>query len=298
MTEVALCVPVFSRRDKLRKTLDSAEDIGISNVYVADDGEKTSTAPVYKNDYSFELTVFDLEYDAGVGYKRNELVEVTNEPYLLFIDSDMEVPESYKILKHQLDSKPTFGAVTPMYIENGRLSTVATDFHEENNVLYCDIQNAKLIEEVDGYPFVQFDYLPNVGLFRRECLEDYCWDPEYTIQREHVDFYVGHWRETNWNFALSPSVYVRHYPGGGDDYLSERHSSSKVNASKAYFRKKWGYKSVEKQVDRWIDTYDPVVQDFPSPDSHKRLFSVFNHNGIIAGTKYACWLGLRKLGLK
>ena len=288
MPDIAVCVPMFMRSSKLRTLLASAEHVGIEKVYVADDGEMTDAKEaIYATDYEFELEVFDLEYDAGVGHKRNVLGSEPAEPYLLFVDSDMQVPPNYETLHRQLESRPELGGVTPMYLEEGRISTVATDLYEEDGRLYRDIWERKEIESVADAPLVEFDFLPNVGLFRKRALDDYNWDSEYTIMREHLDFYVGHWKRTDWTFGLCPQVLIPHTPGGSDEYVSHRRSETKFQRSDEYFRDKWNYVEVVRGADRWVDTYDPDLGDFPPGHPIERFRTVYENGGAIEAAKYA-----------
>jgi hypothetical protein len=137
----------------------------------------------------------------------------------------------------------------------GRVFQSAKDLKEEGNVLVrsADIKE-KTIEIVAGHPFVEFQFIPNAAMFRTACLEDYCWDPNYVISREHVDFYVGHWKQTDWRFGVCPGVTFCHYPGGDSTYESNRHSTEKRDRSRAYFSEKWGYETVRTDRSFWFDT--------------------------------------------
>ncbi|MGQ3412325.1 glycosyltransferase family 2 protein [Natrinema sp. LN54] len=259
MTDTAVCIPVFTRVKKVSDLFNSVEREGLEKVYIADDGEMTDEKrDLYSRDFDFELEVFDLEYDAGVGEKRRILAERPDEDYLLFVDSDMEVPSNYELLERQLEARPDIGFLGGMYLEKDRLYTVASDLFIEDNVLYRDIREVKEMETVAGSPLVEFDFLPQVGLLRKECAEDYNWDGEYTIMREHIDFFVGHWEHTDWTIALSPSVFFPHYPGGDQEFMSNRHSERKFEESDEYFCEKWGVKEFKKGNALWVDTYQPI----------------------------------------
>jgi len=277
VTDIAVCIPVFTRVDKLSNLLDSIEKEGIKKVYIADDGKLTEKKEeLYSQTFEFDLTVFDLEYDAGVGKKRQILAMRPKENYLLFVDSDMEVPQNYAVLKKQLEERPNTGFIAGMYMETDRIYTVASDLYLENDVLYRDIREKKEIEWVAGFPLVEFDFLPQVGMLRKECAEDYNWDGEYTIMREHIDFFVGHWKHTDWKMAQCPNVFFPHYPGGNQKYMSERHSDRKYKNSDDHFCDKWGIKKFEKKNALWIDTYQPTSQK-SKLDS---LFDKYNNDGL------------------
>lgn len=285
---IAVTVPVFSRVGKLESLFRSVETFGIEDVYVADDGEKTDAKEeLYSTDWDFSLTVIDLPYDAGVGKKREVLSTRPDEEYLLFLDSDMEVPHNYELLYEQLEERPDSGGVCGMYLEPGRISTVSSDFYEEDGTLYRGVRTRKEIETVAGAPYVEFDFHPQVGLFRRECFEDYTWDDFYTIMREHIDFFLGHWKQTDWTFGLCPEVLIPHYPGGSANYRSHRESEEKFERSDRYFCEKWGYDEMVIENDRWIDTYDAETRSFHLSSDFDRFRIRTREQGAVDGLRFA-----------
>lgn len=241
---VAMGVKVFTRTEKLKNLLGSVDPADIDHVYVADDGDADQRQHLYKRDWPFELTVIDLEYDAGLGYGRERIVEEMTEDYLLIVDSDHVLPHNLDCLRRQLEALPEFGGVSGLLLEYGRLTGMTHDLFEEGNVLVRDVKYDKRVVEAAELPVVPFDFLPNVCLFRRECLEDRGWDPEYVIAMEHLDFYVGHWLETDWRFGVSPSVQFLHDPRSDATYQRNRGDPSKRMRSKEYFLEKWGYRQI------------------------------------------------------
>ena len=80
MPEIALGTKVFSRAKRLGKLLNSVSETPIDTVYVADDGEPSrDKKALYEANYEFNLEVLDLEYDAGLGYGRNRIVEASED---------------------------------------------------------------------------------------------------------------------------------------------------------------------------------------------------------------------------
>lgn len=241
--EVALGTKLFSREKKLQKLLDSVPESIISTVYVADDGNEDDR-PLFDKEYLFDLVVLNLEYDAGLGAGRKAIVDACDEDYLLIVDTDHEVPENVDALVDILNERPEYGGVSGIVNENGDKSTLLHDFEEHGDVLLRTISGDKEEQTAAGRNFIEFDFLPNAAMFRMECLEDYCWDPFYVIEREHIDFYVGHWRETDWKFACCFEVEFPHHPGGSSSYLKNRSSIGKYLRSNNYFLDKWGYSTV------------------------------------------------------
>ncbi|MFC7076772.1 glycosyltransferase family 2 protein [Haloarcula halophila] len=259
MGEIALGVTVFKRIEKLETLLASVDHDTISHVYVADDGEMTDRkCEVYHREYEFPLTVFDLPFDAGLGAGRNRIVEAFDEEYFLLVDSDMEVPHNVDLLREQIAQRPSVGGICGMFLENDRFYTPCSDLFVESNTVVKDIRERKRIESVAGAPFVEFDFVANAALFRRECLEAYAWDPEYVIGREHIDFYFGHYRETDWRFGLCPEVQFPHHPGGTQTYEAHRFDADKYDEAERYFLDKWNLDGFVSNKTTWVDTHDPV----------------------------------------
>lgn len=241
---IALGVKVFYRTKKMENLLESIRDHPIDTVYVADDGHTEERQHLYERQYPFELVVLDLEYDAGAGYGRSRIVDEMHEDYLLLVDSDHRVVDIEPLVEI-LEARDDLGcAASLLYKENGQIQGNAHDFYEEDGALVRDIREEKPLQTVAGYPFVEFDFVPGVGLFRREALEEYSWDPEYVIGKDHLDLYVGHWHRTDWKFGVYPGICLIHDPGGSGDYLSFRLDTRKTWHGKRYFLNKWGYNQI------------------------------------------------------
>lgn len=301
MSEIAVGVVMFQRTSKLEKLLESCDELGIETVYVADNGKVDDRKEtLYDREFSFDLTVFNLEFNAGVGECRRVLSERPNEEYMLFLDSDMQVPPNYQTLVDQLDRRPSIGGISGSLLELGehRIRAPASDLFEDGDTLHKDIRENKEIELVAGSPLVTFDFVAQVGLFRRECITDYTWDDFYKIQREHIDFFVGHLRNTSWEFALNPGVYFPHFPGGDEEYVSHRQSDSKIENSHSYFMDKWGYEEVSYNTDVWLDTYNAEKGRLGGPSAVEKLKQKFSDQGTLNASKYAANFTLEKIGLK
>lgn len=250
--EIAVGVKVFSRTEKLSNLLKSVGEQDIQTVYIADDGEMTDEkARIYERDYPFDLRVFDLPYDAGLGAGRAHIVDHLSEDYLLIVDSDHELLSDVSRLRDQLEQNDSIGGIGGLLYENQRITGHCHDLFENGDLLVRDVKQKKPVQNVAGHPFISFDFIPNVALFRRECLEEYCWDSEYVIGKEHLDFYVGHLKGTTWEFGVCPTVLFGHYPGGDTTYVENRESYRKLMKSREYFLEKWGYDDIVLGFTEW-----------------------------------------------
>lgn len=263
--QIALGTKLFSRETKLYQLLRSVPEDVISTVYIADDGEKDHR-DIYDLEYPFTLQVINMEYDAGLGAGRKAIVDACDEDYLLIVDTDHEVPDNVGLLADILEEHPEYGGVSGIVTENGETNTLLHDLYEEDDVLIRDIRDQKNEQTIAGASVVEFDFLPNAALFRMECLNDYSWDPFYVIEREHIDFYIGHWRETDWKFACCFDVEFLHHPGGSSSYLQNRESRQKHLRSTDYFLEKWGYSTII-GVDDWMGMMggDKPLHPLPTP---------------------------------
>jgi len=273
MSRLALGVVVLNRVDKLANLLQSARSTPIDKVYVADNGRDSAEKDnLYATEFPFELEVLDLEYDVGLGYCRNEIVDRLDEELLMVADSDHAIIGDIDALVSVLEERPGLGGVAGSLVEpeRGRIWQSAKDFREADGKLYrAPHFEDKEIETVAGTHFVAFDFVPYPTLYRRECVTDYTWDPEYPLGRAHVDFYVGHWKQTDWEFGICPSVHFEHYPGGDVNYSSHRQDSDKYRRAKEHFRQKWGYDAVEMERTHWFDS---AVDDRTLVDKAYQLY--------------------------
>jgi hypothetical protein len=256
MSEIAVGATVFQRENKVANLLESINtNSPITKVYLGDNGKITERKQeIYSKDYEFELEVLDLEFDSGLGHSRRKIVEQSEEPYLLIVDSDVEIPNNVSDLYTLLNHRPELGGVGGVLIESDQIRSDCHDLFEDGPLLIKDIRESKQVQEVADLPLVEFDQIQNVALYRRECLEDYCWDSSYTIGWEHTDFFVGHKKRTEWSFAVCPEVMFRHYPGGDTAYLSKRQNNERIRQTKKYFLEKWGYEQVLIGQVNWLQT--------------------------------------------
>ncbi|MFB6121131.1 MAG: glycosyltransferase family 2 protein, partial [Halobacteriaceae archaeon] len=267
--ELTVGTKLFTRETKLKQLLQSIPET-VDRVIVADDGPvNAADRDVFNlvND-RLDLTVLNLEADAGLGAGRQAILEECGSDYLCIVDTDMEVPTNVTTLVDILDATPSLGGLSGFLRESGELTGLFHDLYEtaDGDLLIRDVREEKERVSTAGGDYVPFNFVPNAAVFRTECLRDYGWDTEYVIGREHLDFYLGHWKQTEWKFGVCPDVAFPHYPGGSTSYMDDRRSSLKLRASRAYFREKWGYHSVI-GVDDWLGRMkgDRPLHPLPTP---------------------------------
>ncbi|AIF70359.1 hypothetical protein PAP_09925 [Palaeococcus pacificus DY20341] len=245
LNDISVIIKTFNRPDKLESVLGSLVGKGFGEIIVADDGEQNPLKDfIYKKfENSLPLKVLKLPYDSGLAFGRNEAVRASKSKYLLVIDDDMTV-NNVEVLKRVLEREKHLGGVAGCLIEKGRYRCFACNLRIKDRYLikYDPPLKPKFSEDV-GY--LEFDLVPNAILVRRKVLNDYSWDPTYKIGFEHLDFYLAHKRLGRWRFAIVPSVFFFHFPGGGREYLSMyRFNKKRISQSKQYFLRKWNLKGV------------------------------------------------------
>lgn len=251
LDDVAIGLTSFLRREKvetcLRSIIENPHEF--SRVIVADNGgigpEKRRVYERFRK--RAPLEVLDLDDERGTGASRNAIVEELDEPYLLLVDDDMTVPSSVETLRRILDARPDLGGVAGIHYQGGILRAWAHDlFLEETaagSVLVSDrrADKSSIVDTPYGEKRIfEYEFIPNCVMFRRECLEDSRWDPEFKMAKEHVDFYLDHKLNSDWSFALTEEAVFPHYPGGSDEYDNARWDDEVHRESMQYLFDKWG----------------------------------------------------------
>jgi len=262
LSDVTVGIKTFYRTEKLKNALESLIELGVKEVIVADDGPEDDKKEEIYNEMSKQLplNVLKLPYDSGLAYGRNRIVENTRTPYLFIMDDDMEVLDrnSLIFMKQILKNNKKLGGVGGLLIENGRIRSGAHNLENRKGYVVRDVPRAINVESANGIPFIEFDQILNVALFRVKCFDDYSWDDYYKINFEHLDFYWGHKQLGKWKFAITPVAFFKHNPGGNKTYKKFRFSRERYKRSKEYFLKKWNLKGVINiQMDFLHQNYSP-----------------------------------------
>ncbi|WP_229120233.1 glycosyltransferase family 2 protein [Halapricum desulfuricans] len=241
-----LGVPVFSRYNKLERLLRQSEKHnGINKVIVGDNGKKNSSDPFYSG-WDITIEVVDLEHGVGVSAARNSIFKRADER-LLLIDSDILLPPNINRLHRVLDEDETLGGVSGMIVEpeTGKSFLTGANFKELDNKLIKKALRSPKIDLVNGVAIYRADYISLPGLYRTSIIEDQSWDEEYNIHREHLDFFISHWKESEWEFATTPEVVFHHYPSMNTGYAKNiRRNEESIMSDNLYFLDKWEYESL------------------------------------------------------
>lgn len=234
----------FLRPHALERTLAGLMPFAFHSIVVADDGTiDERKGRLYEEasermESAFKL--LRLPFDTGLSAGRNAIVEMAETEYLLMLDDDQEVPANLMDLAEVLETDQEIGGVSCMWREYGRYRCTATDLIDEDDFIIRDAQRRNFMTTNTGVSYAYFDLVPNSTLFRRECLVDQNWDPEYRIGYEHLDFFLAHKRLGRWRFAVAPAAVIEHFPARSGEYSNAfRHNRDRLMYSQRYFFRKW-----------------------------------------------------------
>lgn len=255
-----LCVPVLQRTEDLHRLFLSVPE-WVDTVHVADNGPaEADRTHVYGGEYPFELDVIDLPFDVGIGRSRRAAAAASDAEYVVVCDNDMELPGNLETLVEILEADPSLGGVGGILDEHGSLRSGCCNLHDTTwwrggTALVQTINDPPTTEWVAGHPIARFDKLANAMVVRQRCIADYSWD-DSMVDREHLDWFVAHWQETDWEFAVCPEVVFRHHTGGPETYEQQyRHGNTeRQERTLVEFCEKWGYDRVVTGDTRWFGT--------------------------------------------
>lgn len=271
-SSTAVGVPVFKRTEALRRCLNSVPDAVVDRVIIADNGRSENREQLYNRDWAFELTVLELEYNSGIGACRAAIADELAEDYLIVVDNDMILPSASELIQLQtaVEYDSLLGGVSGILAERNRIRSGCSNLHEEtslfgNVLLVHSIRDDVEIERIKPTLHIaRFDKLTNAAILRQDCIEDYSWDRRYPMG-EHLDFYLGHYHRTDWEFAVCPTVVFDHQKGRYPTYREEiRGSGTHYNRMQSTVKqlnsKKWGYERiVYGSRPDWIDTSESSI---------------------------------------
>lgn len=244
---VALCVNTYDRPDRLQQLLESAANVGIDLVCVADGGPTTAAKrEVYERAYgsAYAFDVITLRGNTGLGAGRRAAYEAVAPfaDWIVAADDDHVLTDGLWLLIEQLEADETLGGLAGDIVEpeNGLRWQSAKDFRDTDEAILRTAAVDKQPRAVAGGVIYPFDFIPYPAVYRGDALADYAWDDGYPLGRCHADLYVGHWRRTDWQFGINPDVTFRHYPG--DDSISATRDDREeaMDAARQRFREKWG----------------------------------------------------------
>jgi len=276
---IGVGVPVFSRTRALEQFLESVPEY-VETVYVADNGETEDRHDLYDREWPWTLELLDLPYDVGIGRCRNEIATAVEEPYLWVGDCDMVIQRDgdLRALRRLLDVHIDLGAVSGWLREGDTIRSGARNLLEREGVVYKTVPDTPEVT-ADPLPFARFDMIPQCGLWRTEIFEDYTYDADI-YNSEHIDFFYGHKRLGEWQFASTPAVVVDHQRNIDPEYRKDRGQN---HIDFPTMNEKWGFHDVQiGQRPDWVTTRER--------SRFERGFDIFRES-----TPPAVWVPVRRV---
>lgn len=235
MSNIAIGVPIYMRETALKILLESVPEY-VATVYVADNGQDQERE-LYEQDWPFRLEVLHLDHDCGIGRCREAIANAVDEAYLWMGDCDMEFTNDNDLrrLRSLLAQHDDLGAVAGWLIEDNVVRSGARDLEVYRNSVIKTCEEPEL--EGSSIPFARFDFIPQAALFRTEVFDDYCWDGDVR-STEHVDFMLGHKYLSEWDFASTPTVMIKHNRDINEEYRKSKRGGNHLDRD--ILEEKWG----------------------------------------------------------
>jgi glycosyltransferase involved in cell wall biosynthesis len=243
-------IKTFYRTEKLKKTLDALLNKGFYEVIVADDSKIESEKEAFYNTYKdlLPLNVLKLPFDTGLSYGRNRIVETCKTEYLLMLDDDQVIPENIHLLLFALQGNEKLGGISCYWWEDEKFVCKATNIFKTKNYIIKDIGEIPVLKSTKSIDYYLCDFIPNSTLYRMDCFQSILWEEKIKIGSEHIDFYLNHKLNSDWQFAVTPDVIIKHYPNRASStkgvYLKFRHQQDRLIQSKKILFDKWKVKGL------------------------------------------------------
>lgn len=242
---VTVCIPHVSREKLLRMCIKSIlENVGLPyRIIILQDGKR----PLSFIDEKIQVIYTGSEI-TGLAFKRKKFAELVETKYLFALDNDILVrPKSLETQVEALERNQELAAVSGIAIRKGKYPYFpgVSDFKiigkfiiKKNYSLF----NVLASEE----PLFEADFIPiGYTTFRMEALKDILFDPEYEIGYEHLDIFLQLYL-TGWKCALHrKSIFEDVGYKSPREYLRQRFSSTRIQASRRHFIRKWGYYPID-----------------------------------------------------
>lgn len=217
--KIDVIIKTFERPQCLeRLVLSIAKHYPTAHIIIGDDSKRFDVG-FYKNLYDKAFAAglivkpiaYNLGYDKGLSYGRNELVRRSDADYILLLDDDFVFTEqtNIELFEHVLNSDPSVGVVGGMLLDStsGKELHFEGIFEKKGKTLRHKADGDKWQGDVVQYKYTGF--VLNFALFRRRLFNEVMWDEAIKIQGEHTDFYLR-LAQTAWRVAYTPDVKALH----------------------------------------------------------------------------------------
>ena len=160
---IDIIIPAYNARKTIEKTLCSIAlqvNKDMLNVYIINDGGDDYKHICNKFKDKLNIKELTLDKNKGPGYARNYGISNSNSKYILFMDSDDILYDSYSVknLYEKIDNNNLDIVLSPMYDEN-----------EFNNYIYYNVNLYNLHGKIFRRSFILDN---NIKFLNTKCNED------------------------------------------------------------------------------------------------------------------------------
>jgi len=212
-------------------------------MYIAEQGifDKNKD-DLYKKLTAAGHKIIYVGFDAGLSVCRNKLVDLVEEPYVFYCDSDNQFIDNTKIelLEDILKEDKELGLVSCFEYNNDNVNHYEINLEwKDNYITYLDIPLEILNTNNDIF---YCDMTMNVGLFRTDVFKDVRWDSRMKLA-EHLDFFLSLKYKSSWKVACAKHVSIKNqnFKINNTDYDAYR------NRNKEFWKlyeNKWNVKTI------------------------------------------------------
>jgi len=216
--DISFCITMFERPESLKRLLISiATYYPQAKIYIGDQSYKFFAewyGELFKELEEAGLknkpTAYNLQFDCGLSFARNYLVEKTRSKYVLILEEDFEFTESTHLNSFTkiLDVNPEIGMVGGMVMESGIPISFEHDFQLKGTTLK-HVENKGSWWDDKEVRYKMTESVMNFFLARREIFNEVQWDNDLKIEGEHTDFMLK-MKDTDWKIAYTDQVSIKH----------------------------------------------------------------------------------------
>lgn len=228
--DISFCITTFNRVESLERLVFSiAKYYPEAKIFIGDQGKKFDIdyyGKLWKRLYEVGITnkpcAFNLPYDCGLSYARNNLVQNTPGKYKLILEDDFEFTDCTVLTNmiKLMQMNQNVGIVGGQVIQDG--SKINFEFIlEKDGQTLRQVSDGNKWDEFDGVKFKHTGCVMNFMLCRQGVFFDNLWDEEIKITGEHQDFFFR-LSSTKWWVVFTPDCEVNHVHNCTGEYRELR----------------------------------------------------------------------------
>lgn len=189
---------------------------------------------------NYDIEILDLDYDVGIGYAKNRVIEQVNTDYLLWLDDDVLFDYfAYKRLYQVIKEKEDFGWIS-CYLYDEGLGEYFT--HCANIAVEDDVIVREII--LSSNEFIEVDQPSNVAIYDMEIFDHIKHDEDIKVRRQHLDF-AYRFQDIDYKAGFAPYKSFTHL--SCPDSKEYENLRSREQFEKAW-KKKQGFSGVKRRI--------------------------------------------------